>query len=78
MSNSASEQVLTLLQELSVLRELDKACETAAQTDSEQRLRRQRQLEIKEEIRALAEQKKNARNQPADESPIYTAPVDQA
>jgi len=59
MSSSESEQVLALLQELSVLKELDKACELAPQTESEQRLRQQRQQEIKEEIRALAEQKKN-------------------
>jgi hypothetical protein len=62
MSSTESEQVLALLQELSVLKELDKASETAPQTECEQRLRRQRQQEIKEEIRALAEQKKNTRN----------------
>lgn len=61
MSSSESEQVLALLQELSVLKELD-ACETATQTESEQRLRQQRQHEITQEIRALAEQKKTARN----------------
>lgn len=63
MSSPESEQVLALLQELSVLKELDKACETAPQTDSEQRLRQQRQQEIMDEIKSLAEQKKNARNQ---------------
>jgi|HubBroStandDraft_1064217.scaffolds.fasta_scaffold1396809_1 hypothetical protein len=58
---SESEQVLALLQELSVLKELD-ACETATQTECEQRLRQQRKQEIKEAIRALAEQKKNGPN----------------
>jgi hypothetical protein len=62
MSSPESEQVLALLQELSVLKELDKTCETAPQTESEQRLRQQRQQEIKEQIRALAEQKKNTRD----------------
>jgi hypothetical protein len=68
MSSSESEQVLALLQELSVLKELDKACESAPQTESEQRLRHQRQEEIMEEIKALAEQKKNARNHSVEES----------
>jgi hypothetical protein len=68
MSSSESRQVLSLLQELSVLKELDRECETASQTECEQRLRQQRQQEIKEEIRALAAQKKNIRIRSVEEA----------
>lgn len=62
MSSHESEQVLTLLKELSLLKELDNGSEVGSKTESERdahRLRQQRLQEITEEIKALAAQKKN-------------------
>jgi hypothetical protein len=62
MSNPESEQVLTLLKELSLLKELDARYEAGLKTESEReahRLRQQRHQEIAEEIKALADQKKS-------------------
>ena len=62
MSSNESEQVLALLKELSLLKELDTRYEAGLKTESEQdahRLRQQRHQEIAEEIKALAAQKKN-------------------
>jgi len=61
MSSHESEQVLTLLKELAMLKELDSQYESGAKTESECAAHRQRQArhrEIGEEIKALAEQKK--------------------
>jgi hypothetical protein len=66
MSSHESEQVLTFLKELSVLKELDSEYEGGPKTESEQdthRLRQQRHQEIADEIKALAEQKKNGAEQ---------------
>jgi predicted transcriptional regulator len=66
MSSHQSEQVLTFLKELSVLKELDSEYEGGPKTESEQdthRLRQQRHQEIVDEIKALAEQKKNGAEQ---------------
>jgi hypothetical protein len=62
MGGHESEEVLTLLKELSVLKQLDSEYEAAPKTETERenhRLREQRQKEIAEQIKALAEQKKN-------------------
>jgi len=62
MGNHESEHVLTLLKELSLLKELDDKYEGGPKTQSERDAHRQRQprhQEIAEEIKALAEQKKN-------------------
>jgi hypothetical protein len=62
MTSHESEQVLTLLKELSLLKELDARYEAGLKTESEReahRLRQERHREITEEIKALAEQKKN-------------------
>jgi hypothetical protein len=61
MSTHESEEVLTLLKELSMLKELDSQFESGPKTESEcaaHRLRQQRHQEIGEELKALAEQKK--------------------
>jgi hypothetical protein len=61
MSNLESEKTLTLLKELSLLKELDTQSDSGAGTEADsaaQRLRQQRHQEIKSEIKALAEQKK--------------------
>jgi len=61
MSSSPSEQVLTLLKELSLLKELDSGYEAGSKTGNERteyELRQHRHREITEEIKALAEQKK--------------------
>jgi predicted transcriptional regulator len=66
MSSHESEQVLTFLKELSVLKELDSEYEGGPKTESEQdthRLRQQRHQEIVDEIKTLAEQKKNGAEQ---------------
>jgi len=57
MSNE-SEEVLKLLQELSVLKELDKEPESS-KSETEQRLNQQRQQEILDQIKTLAEEKKD-------------------
>jgi hypothetical protein len=62
MGGNESVQVLTLLKELSVLKELDSEYETGSKTEPEReahRLRLQKHQEIAEEIKALAKQKKN-------------------
>ena len=61
MGSDESVQVLTLLKEISVLKELDSEYEAGPKTQFEQdahRQRQQRHQEIAEEIKALAEQKK--------------------
>ena len=63
VSNPESEQVLGLLKELSVLKELDKQFEVGPKTDTElqaYRLRQLRQKDIGEEIKAIAEGKDNS------------------
>ena len=62
MGSDESVQVLTLLKEISVLKELDSEYEAGLKTQCEQDAHRQRQerhQKIAEEIKALAEQKKN-------------------
>jgi hypothetical protein len=62
MGSDDSVQVLTLLKEISVLKELDSEYEAGPKTQVDQdthRQRQQRHQEIGEEIKALAEQKKN-------------------
>jgi hypothetical protein len=62
MGSEESEQMMALLQELSMLKEADAAFE-ANPTDSEReayQLRQQRRHEIGAEMKALAEQKKKA------------------
>lgn len=62
MSGYESERVLTLLKVLSMLKELDSDYEGGTKAESERdahRLRQQRHREIGEEIKALAELKKN-------------------
>ena len=62
MGSDESVQVLTLLKEISVLKELDSEYEAGLKTQCEQDAHRQRQhrhQEIGGEIKALAEQKKN-------------------
>lgn len=62
MGSETSEQVMALLKELAMLKELDKAYE-ANPIESEHeayRVRQQRHEEITAEIKALAEQSKDA------------------
>jgi hypothetical protein len=62
MGSDESVQVLTLLKEISVLKELDSEYEAGPKTQSQRdahRQRQQRHQEIAEDIKALAEQKKN-------------------
>jgi hypothetical protein len=62
MSSSQSEQVLTLLKELSLLKKLDGGYEAGSKTKNERtahQVRQRRHREITEEIKALTEQKKN-------------------
>jgi hypothetical protein len=62
MAGAESKQVLSLLQELSMLKELDGQYQTGAKTESEQEAhleRQQRHQEIAEEIKALAVHKKS-------------------
>jgi hypothetical protein len=66
MGNDKSVQVLTLLKEMSVLKELDSEYEAAPKTQVERDAHRQRQQRhqgIAEEIKALAEEKKNDEQQ---------------
>jgi uncharacterized protein YdcH (DUF465 family) len=68
MSNHESEQVLSLLNELSVLKALDAEFDALPQSEPEReahRLRQQRQQEISEEIKGLAKQKKNGADEPS-------------
>ena len=57
MSSPESDQVLNLLKELSVLKEIDSEREGASKQG--QRSHQERHQEIVAEIKALAEQKKN-------------------
>ena len=62
MSSDKSVQVLTLLKEISVLKELDSEYEAGPKTEVERdahRERQQRHQGIAEEIKALAEEKRN-------------------
>ena len=62
MSGSESEQVLILLKELSVLKQLDSEYESGSKPESDKdahRLRQRRHREIAEEIKTLADQKQN-------------------
>jgi hypothetical protein len=62
MGSEASEQVLALLNELSVLKELNREYEAQPNTPDEPayRIRQQRHEEITRQIKALADRKKNA------------------
>lgn len=62
MSSQESEQVLTLLKELAMLKELDNVAADELKTESERDVHQecqQRRAEIGEQIKAVAEQKKN-------------------
>lgn len=59
MSSRESEQVLTLLKELVMLKEFDRGYDTDPKNKSERDAHQQRHQEIAEEIKALADQKKN-------------------
>jgi len=62
MGRHESEQMLALLSELSMLKKLDGDCEGRFETEAERdahRLRRQRQQEIAEEIKALGKREKS-------------------
>lgn len=61
MGSDESEQVLALLKELSVLKERDSKSDTDSATDSGRGVRRLRQQEIAEEIKAFAEEKKKGK-----------------
>jgi hypothetical protein len=66
MGSDKSVQVLTLLKEISVLKELDSEYETGPKTQVEQNAHQQRQERhqgIAEEIKALAKEKKNDEQQ---------------
>ena len=72
MSGHESEQVLILLKELSLLKQLDSEYESGSQTMSDKdahRLRQRRHREIAEEIKTLANQKQNSpeRSQSSDQ-----------
>jgi hypothetical protein len=62
MGSEASEQVLALLSELSVLTELNRKYEAQPNVsdESDYRVRQQRHEEITRQIKALADKKKNA------------------
>ncbi len=62
MGSETSEQVMALLKELAVLKELDKAYEANPTGDEHDayRVRQQRHGEITAEIKALAEQSRDA------------------
>ena len=68
MGSETSEQVMALLKELAVLKELDKAYEAnPTEGDYEaHRVRRQRHQEITAEIKALAQQRKDAESSASD------------
>lgn len=66
MASDKSAQVLTLLKEISVLKELDTEYEAGPKTQVDRRAHRQRQERhqgIAEEIKRLAEEKKNEEQQ---------------
>jgi hypothetical protein len=66
MGSDESVQVLTLLKEISVLEQLDSEYEAGLKTQFERDAHRQRQQRhrgIAEEIKALAEEKKNDEQQ---------------
>lgn len=62
MGTETSEQVLALLKELAMLKELDKSYEANPNEDEHEayRVRQERHGEITAEIKALAEQSKDA------------------
>ena len=62
MGGETSEQVMALLKELGVLKELDKAYNANPTEDEHEgyRMRQQRREEITSQIKALAEQSKDA------------------
>lgn len=62
MGSETSEQVMALLKELAVLKELDKAYEANPTEDEHEayRVRQQRHDEITVQIKALAEQSRDA------------------
>jgi len=64
MGSEASDRMMTLLQELSALKQFDQGSDAtpheSGKKEEEQRLRQQRHEEITEEMKALAEQKKNS------------------
>jgi hypothetical protein len=64
MSSHESERVLVLLKELSMLKELDDAGSKSKSEPDAQRFQ-ERHQEIVEEIKALAEQKRNGAQQSA-------------
>ncbi len=67
MGDAESEQVLTLLKELSLLKELDSLYEAGPKTEAEREaylLRKQRHEKIAQEIKALAVQKKGGAEPP--------------
>jgi hypothetical protein len=67
MGNEASEQMMALLQELAMLKDLAKQHEEnpSAHTQGEQRQRQRRQDEIAQEIKALGEQEKGEQQKEA-------------
>ena len=72
MRGYESEQVLILLKELSVLKQLDSEYEDGSKTIADEeahRLRQQRRREIAEEIKTLTDQKQNGseRTQSSDD-----------
>jgi hypothetical protein len=76
MAATESKQVLSLLQELSMLKELDGRYQTGPKTESEQEAylaRQQRHQEIAEEIKALAVHKKSGAD-PSKQSASETTP----
>ena len=76
MAATESKQVLSLLKELSMLKELDGHHLTGPKTESEQaahRARQQRHQEIAEEIKALAVHKKSGAD-PSKQSDLETTP----
>ncbi|HUB02804.1 MAG TPA: hypothetical protein VL983_08960 [Terriglobales bacterium] len=62
MATETSQQVMALLKELSILKEIDTKLEvdSAESHPEEHQLRQQRKQEILQQIKTLAEQKKNA------------------
>ena len=64
MSSQESEQVLVLLNELSMLKKLDVENQAPLQSEGDAHgLREKRRQQIAEEIKTLAEQKKNGTDQ---------------
>ena len=67
MATETSQQVMALLKELSMLKELDTTESEASESErNEHALRQQRKEEIVQEIKALAEQKKTEDQRSSD------------